>query len=437
MALGGAGIAGLAGAGGLAGATALGAAAHHRNEDVHGRQGNFGHTHPGARGQADMYCDDIRCHQLSPCRDHPIGGSYSESWGNRAGYDPRDRNMDGHVSMTERMQGAPGVYGHDARDTNFDGHVSTGERLNAIGHQDRLYEGRTGVSEGNVALTLAEEQLRVGKREVGAGEVGIRKRVETERVQEQIPLRREEVIVERRPATHLDGGAHFTEADAHIRVPLFKEEAVVEKLVVPKEEVIVRKKEVIDHETVGADLRSEYAEVDRRVDMHADRLAATHLSGAAYDARDRNGDGHVSMGERLMGAPAGFDARDRNGDGHVSMGERMMGAPGSAGFDARDRNGDGHVSMGERLRGPAPIAGGFDPRDRNHDGRVSMGEKLTQQPGIAGDYRDTNRDGHVSVGEKLKSANPAPAAYDNRDLNGDGKVSMGERVADKALNRRK
>jgi hypothetical protein len=53
--------------------------------------------------------------------------------------------------------------------------------------------------QGEQRLTLAEEQLAVGKRETSAGEVELRKTVETERVQEQVQLRHDEVTVERRP----------------------------------------------------------------------------------------------------------------------------------------------------------------------------------------------------------------------------------------------
>jgi uncharacterized protein (TIGR02271 family) len=247
---------------------------------------------------------------------------------------------------------------------NRDGHISTGERL-ASG---------TGFRETDEArLKLHEEQLALSKREVGAGEVGIHKRVEQERVQETIPVRREEVTVERRPLSGLaEPGARIAEQDEILRVPLYREEIVTEKRLVPTEEVIVRKKEVIDNEVVGATLRSEYVETTQ---------TATQTG---FDARDKNRDGHVSMGEKLSsntGANMGaFDARDKNRDGHVSMGEKLSstGFTGATGaLDARDTNRDGHVSMGEKLKGSAgSTAGAFDARDSNRDGHISMGEKL-------------------------------------------------------------
>jgi uncharacterized protein (TIGR02271 family) len=115
-------------------------------------------------------------------------------------------------------------------------------------------------------LTLSEEELAIGKRQVAAGEVGVHKYVETERVHETVELRHEEVDVERRPITdgYAAAGATIGE-DESIRIPLHAEEAIVEKRVVPTEEIVVRKREVVENEGVDATLRREHAEVDRQV----------------------------------------------------------------------------------------------------------------------------------------------------------------------------
>jgi uncharacterized protein (TIGR02271 family) len=117
-------------------------------------------------------------------------------------------------------------------------------------------------------ITLSEEELAVGKREVRAGEVEVEKHVETEHVRREVPLSHEEVTVERRPIEGgmVAGGAN-TIGEGHIRVGLTAEEAVVEKRVVPKEELLVRKQEVTEERTVEADLRSERAEV-REINAH-------------------------------------------------------------------------------------------------------------------------------------------------------------------------
>ena len=124
-------------------------------------------------------------------------------------------------------------------------------------------------------LVLSEEELAVGKREVRAGEVEVSKRVETERVQENVTLRHDEVEIERRPVTdgYSAAGATIGESE-EIRIPLHAEEAVVEKRVVPTEEIVVRKREVAENEVVEADLRKERAEVTRDGVRESDEFRA-------------------------------------------------------------------------------------------------------------------------------------------------------------------
>ena len=127
--------------------------------------------------------------------------------------------------------------------------------------------GRGAVDESE-RLTVSEERLDVGKRQVPAGEIGVRKNVETRHVEEQVELMREEVNVERRPVS-ADAGTtgDIRINDGEIRIPVMREEAVVEKRLVPTEEIIIRKTAVRDTETVGADLRRERVEVDRDTEV--------------------------------------------------------------------------------------------------------------------------------------------------------------------------
>jgi len=233
---------------------------------------------------------------------------------------------------------------------NRDGHVSMGERLeHHIG---------AGGAQNEARLTLHEEQLAVSKREALAGAVDIHKRVHEEHVQETVPVTREEISIERRALSGIaEPGARIASQDEVVRMPLYREELVTEKRIVPTEEVIVRKNELVENQTVGATLRSEFVETRQ----HTDGAFAHHTAGA-LDARDTNRDGHVSMGEKLKGdlthnktgafnsTSGALDARDTNRDGHVSMGEKLKSADmHDSAYDARDRNLDGHVSAGEKL----------------------------------------------------------------------------------------
>ncbi len=135
-----------------------------------------------------------------------------------------------------------------------------------------FYENQAFRGDKEMHLTLNEEQLAVGKREVSGGEVNVHKHVETQHVHENVQVRHEEVEVERRPIRDplAAGAGQITETEDEIRIPLHAEEVVVEKRVVPTEELVVRKREVVENEGVDATLRRETAEVDRevRTDTH-------------------------------------------------------------------------------------------------------------------------------------------------------------------------
>lgn len=117
-------------------------------------------------------------------------------------------------------------------------------------------------SEEERRMTLSEEELAVGKREMAAGEVEIDKTVETRHVREPVQTRHEEVTVERRPLEPgMRADARIGEEEIH--VPLTEEEVVASKRVVPKEEIVASKREVVENQTVEADLRRERASVHR------------------------------------------------------------------------------------------------------------------------------------------------------------------------------
>jgi len=99
------------------------------------------------------------------------------------------------------------------------------------------------LKQGEVALPVTEEELRVGKREVQGGGVRVYSKVTEKPVQADVNLREEHVHVERRtvdrPLTEADKANAFKEGT--IEVTEKSEEAVVDKQARVKEEVVVRK----------------------------------------------------------------------------------------------------------------------------------------------------------------------------------------------------
>jgi uncharacterized protein (TIGR02271 family) len=114
-------------------------------------------------------------------------------------------------------------------------------------------------------MTRSEEELRVGTAEREAGRVRLRKYVVEDEVTKTVPVRREEVRVEREPITDanvddaLDGPAISEEEH---EVVLHEEEVVVDKRAVPKERVRLEKDAVTEEETVSETVRKEEIDVD-------------------------------------------------------------------------------------------------------------------------------------------------------------------------------
>ena len=126
-------------------------------------------------------------------------------------------------------------------------------------------EERGGLEE-DLRVQRSEEELRAGVREREAGRVNVKKSVRTEREVVRVPMRREEVDIERVPVEGESREAStVTEADIgedEVVVQVFEEEVVVTKRVVLKEEIRLRKRVIEDEETVEVDLRKEEVEVD-------------------------------------------------------------------------------------------------------------------------------------------------------------------------------
>ncbi|CAN5638392.1 DUF2382 domain-containing protein [soil metagenome] len=140
------------------------------------------------------------------------------------------------------------------------------------GYDDNQFYGSRRGGSNEERMTLSEEQLAVGKRQHQAGEVEVRKEVETRHVSENVPTMHEEVTVERRPVQDgMNAKARIEEDE--VRIPINEEELIVDKRVVPKEELVVKKHEVVENQTVEADLRREHGEVrrDGELDTKTDR----------------------------------------------------------------------------------------------------------------------------------------------------------------------
>ena len=117
------------------------------------------------------------------------------------------------------------------------------------------------VEEDEVRVRRVEEELVAGTREREAGAVRVRKRVLTEHQRMEVPIRHEEVRVDRVPVEG-EIAAEAEIGEEEVVIPLSEEEVVVEKRPVAKEEIRIRKDVVEDTEVVEEDVRREEVDVD-------------------------------------------------------------------------------------------------------------------------------------------------------------------------------
>jgi len=147
----------------------------------------------------------------------------------------------------------PGMREGDTETGEFRGHSEGDEGVAQSGGSDLE-------DEDELRVQRSEEELRAGTREREAGSMKVRKRVRTDREQIEVPVKHEEVSVERVPVSGEATEAQIGEDE--VEVPVTEEEVVVDKRAVAKEEVRIRKDVVEDTETVEEDVRREEVEVE-------------------------------------------------------------------------------------------------------------------------------------------------------------------------------
>jgi len=179
---------------------------------------------------------------------------------------------DGRLSQDEERE----LYRHYGRDyADFSGPGGSGTDTGVL-DSERETSGRferdagddghdTSGPNTDDAMTLSEEELRVGTTEREAGRVRLKKYVVEDEVTQTVPVRREEIRVEREPITDanrdaaLDGPAISEEEH---EVVLHEEEVVADKRAVPKERIRLEKDVETSEETVSETVRSERVDVD-------------------------------------------------------------------------------------------------------------------------------------------------------------------------------
>jgi len=132
----------------------------------------------------------------------------------------------------------------------------------ARGTTPAAHTSRTG---GEQTVQVHEEQMRVHKTPVQAGEVRVHKEVHTQQQNIQVPVEREEVVIERRPASGRASTSDIRAGD-EVRIPVREEQVHVDKEAVVKEEVAIGKRKVTDTQQVQGEVRKEEVKVEQQGD---------------------------------------------------------------------------------------------------------------------------------------------------------------------------
>lgn len=184
-----------------------------------------------------------------------------------------DRPSNTHVGEIQQtgvntgaMTGGAAAAGYDAaRTAGYD----TTRTTDTHRVDDRHVEGRD-------SMVLREEQLRARTVAEEAGEVAIRKEVVSQEQTVDVPVRREEVIIERRPVSGDVPAGAIGSGREEVRVPVMEEHAELEKRTVAREEVGLGKEVVQDTERVSGTVRREEARVETSGDVRATGDTAAH-----------------------------------------------------------------------------------------------------------------------------------------------------------------
>jgi uncharacterized protein (TIGR02271 family) len=115
---------------------------------------------------------------------------------------------------------------------------------------------------GERRIQLRGEMLRTVKERIGKGEIRLRKEIITEHQTLNVPVTREEVIVEQVPASGARPVSGNIGDQGEVRIPVSEERVHVTKEPVVTGEVRVQKRAVQDTQQVSDDVRHEEVRVE-------------------------------------------------------------------------------------------------------------------------------------------------------------------------------
>lgn len=207
----------------------------------------------------------------APNVDVDSGGHLSESEEHRL-YDYYGIGWDAAWQQANQ----PGEKGWAAGDTAAGAAAGTGAAAGAVGIGSTGSTGKQamspagrGTAADDASMIRSEERMHVGTERRESGRARLRKYVVTEQQEQTVPLRHEEVRVEREPITEAGRGTATpgtTISEEEHEVTLYEERPVTQIETVPVERVRMTTEEVTEQKTVRGEVRKERIEAETEID---------------------------------------------------------------------------------------------------------------------------------------------------------------------------
>ncbi|MDO5635060.1 MAG: PRC and DUF2382 domain-containing protein [Micrococcus sp.] len=179
-----------------------------------------------------------------------------------------DEHRDGRVDDREATAGAAGTglaAGEQGRHDVEDGHTDLHHGTEARHADDRHADSRGDVAEGE-SMVVRDEKLNVGTERRESGRVRLRKHSYTATETVEVPVQREEIVVEREPVDANSAQASGVGSDDEVIEMTTHEDVPVVDKTVEAEKVSLGKRTHEDTERISEEVRHEDVQVEGNVD---------------------------------------------------------------------------------------------------------------------------------------------------------------------------
>ena len=128
-------------------------------------------------------------------------------------------------------------------------------------------ESKKEINEDAAKLSLRKEELDIAKSKIQKGDVEIGKEIIEEHKQVDVPVKREEVVIERRTLSN-EASDSPIKSEETIKIPLSEEKINVNKHTVVTGEILAHKREIENTEHIDETLKHEEAHITKTGDAN-------------------------------------------------------------------------------------------------------------------------------------------------------------------------